>query len=526
MGLLGILFFIGTAFVFSKNRRAINWHTVGWGFGLQLVFAFIMLGTPILSFGACFLLITLIYLYFAQSKYHLYNNIISISKNLMNVITVLKLIILIAIGYFMGVTSVDGTIQANITPILKVIWVLLVLYWIASKYVLKNKFTSLPILGSLFLLNLALSFGGTIAIAIASNFEQGTMFNHISNLSIGLSNFLSIPTAAGAEFLYGPLADISENGFIFVIQVLSVVIFFSAFISILYYIGIIQILVLEIAKFMRWTMRTSGAETLSCSANIFIGQTEAPILIKPFIADMTESELHAIMTGGFATIAGSVFAGFVAAGIDASYLIGASTMSAPAALMMSKIWYPETEKSATTGDTNLPEFKISDNLVGAASVGTTDGIHLAINIAGMLLAFISLLKLVNWGLEALIPGLTLEIIFGNLFQGFAFIMGAPLQDIKNVGLLLGMKVAINEFVAYATLGDMIKAGVLTPKSQLIATYALCGFANLSSIGIQVGGISYMAPDRKADISRLGMSAMICGAFASWVTACIAGILLG
>ncbi|MGL4561063.1 MAG: NupC/NupG family nucleoside CNT transporter [Brevinema sp.] len=527
MGILGILFFVGMSILFSKNRKAINWRTVSWGLGLQILFAFILLGNNILSFIASGLLLALIFVYIACTHQKTFTFLSTVPKYVLSAIAILKLAVIIAIGYFMGTTIYDdGVIRATITPFINILWILFVISCILHKYIAKTKFGKLPINSSIFLFNVALSFGGTIALAVATNFQEGTMYHHLSRLSISFGNFLTIPTAAGASFVYGPLADIGASGFIFFIQVLSTIVFFSAFISILYYVGIVQVFITEIAKFMRWTMKTSGAETLSCSANIFVGQTEAPVLIKPFVPDMTDSELHAIMTAGFATISGAVFAGFVASGIDASYLIGASTMSAPAALMISKIWYPETKRSVTEGDTEIPQIKTSDSLVGAAAVGTSDGIQLAINVGGMLLSFIALIKLLNLGIDFVFPGVTLEIIFAQIFQYLAIIMGVPMQDIHNVGTLLGLKIAINEFVAYSHLADLIKQGMLTQKSQVIATYALCGFANFSSIAIQVGGLSYLAPSRRDDIARLGFTAMVAGAFASWLTACIAGILLG
>ncbi|MGL4393899.1 MAG: NupC/NupG family nucleoside CNT transporter [Brevinema sp.] len=526
MGILGIVFFVGIAVLFSKNRKAINLRTVIWGFGLQIIFALIMLGSPILSFVAAGILLALIFVYVALTNEKSFSSFIKLPKPALGIASVLKLTAIIAIGYLMGVKEVNGTLQSAVTPFIHTMWIVFIVACVLKRYIKNATIKNLPIVAGIFLFNISLSFGGMMAVAFATNFEQSTMTHLLATISNGFADFLMIPTSAGAEFIYGPLADVSKSGFIFFIQVLSSVVFFSAFISILYFLGIIQVFVAEMAKFMRWTMLTSGAETLSCSANIFVGQTEAPILVKPFIPDMTESELHAIMTGGFATISGGVLAGFVAFGIDPSYLLGASTMSAPASLMISKIWYPETQHSKTEGDAKIPDVQVSDNLIGAAAMGTSDGVQLAINIGGMLLSFIALIKVLNMGLDFIVPGMTLEMILGNIFQYLAIIMGVPLQDAKSVGTLLGFKVALNEFVAYLSLSEMQAAGVLSPKSIVISTYALCGFANFSSIAIQVGGLAYMAPNRRNDIARLGLSAMICGAFASWITACIAGIMLG
>jgi len=325
--------------------------------------------------------------------------------------------------------------------------------------------------------------------------------------------------------------------------------------SILYYLGIIQVVVEFLAKFMRWTMGTSGAETLSCTANIFVGQTEAPLLIKPFLKDMTVSELSTIMVGGFATIAGGVLAGYIRMGINPAHLIAASVMSAPAALVIGKIIYPETEHSTTAGDVAIPKVKTANNLLEATSNGITDGLKLAVNVGAMLVGFIALIALADVILNffdglidgrllggtyvasgenpfspvkgeyaGIFPG-SLKTFFGNALRYLAFVMGAPWKDSIDVGNLLGLKLAVNEFVAYGTLGAHIAHGTLSPRSVVIATYALCGFANFSSIGIQIGGIGAIAPERRKDLAKIGLKAMFGGALASWMTATIAGFLL-
>ena len=275
---------------------------------------------------------------------------------------------------------------------------------------------------------------------------------------------------------------------------------------------------------MTKTMGTSGAESLSAAGNIFVGQTEAPLVIKPYIHDMTVSELMAIMTGGFATVAGGVLAAYVRFGIDAGHLLAASVMSAPAALVVAKIIYPETEQSPTRGQVSLQVPREYANVLDAAAGGAGVGLKLAANIGAMLLAFIALVAMVNYGLGFL--GLSLQQIFGWVFAPVAWVMGVPWSEARVFGNLLGTKIAVNEFLGYIQLAEATEAGRLSPRSVVIGTYALCGFANFSSIAIQIGGIGTIAPGRRADVAGLGLRAMAGGAIASWVTATIAGVLVG
>jgi concentrative nucleoside transporter, CNT family len=314
----------------------------------------------------------------------------------------------------------------------------------------------------------------------------------------------------------------------FAFSVLPTIIFFSALMSIAYHYGIMQRVVSFTAKIMSKTMKTSGSESLSATANIFLGQTEAPLVIKPYLKNMTLSELNAIMVGGFTTIAGGVMAAYVGLLKDsvpniAGHLMSASIMCAPAGLMMAKIMRPETEVSETAGGSKLPIEKIHRNGIDAAAGGTTDGLHLALNVAAMLIAFIGIIAMVNLGLGLIYKDLTLAGIFGWILSPLAWLMGIPWADAHMFGDLLGTQVMINEFVAYAKLGTY--AAHMTPRSQILATYALCGFCNLSSIGIQIGGISALVPERRGDLARLGLKAMVAGAFATWCTCCVAGILL-
>jgi CNT family concentrative nucleoside transporter len=367
----------------------------------------------------------------------------------------------------------------------------------------------------------------------------------------------------GSKFLFGNLADSAYAdtfGFQFAIRVLPIIIFFASFMGVLYYLGVMQKVVQVFAWAMSRLMKTSGSESLSCSANIFLGQTEAPLLVRPFLNRCTMSELHAIMVGGFGTIAGSVMAGYIAMGIPAQHIIIASAMAAPASLMVAKVIFPETESSETAGDVRIPKLKVGHNILDAASKGVADGLHMALNVAAMLIAFITLIalldkilglgdrlvdgKLMVWINQAFLGGRlsvgellptgeysgffpgSLRTIFGTIFSPLVFVMGVPRADVFEVANLLGLKISVNEFVAYAKLSPLIKEAALSPKAQIMATYMLCGFANFASIGIQIGGISALAPERRGDLARLALRAMFGGAIVSCLTATIAGLLLG
>jgi CNT family concentrative nucleoside transporter len=353
----------------------------------------------------------------------------------------------------------------------------------------------------------------------------------------------------GARLVFGPLADTQAldgvfgpgSGYVFAFTAsgLLAVIFFAALMSILYHLGIMQAVVWVAARVMAVTMGVSGAESMAIAANIFAGQTEAPLVVRPYIARMTESELNALMTGGFATIAGTVLAAYMNfVGPElAPHLLTASVMSAPAAFLIAKIMIPETGVSQTAGRIPLRVERTASNVIEAAANGTQDGIKLALNIAGMLIAFMALVNLANWPLEglgealALEGGLSLSRLFGWVLAPVAWLMGVEgWHDTQMVGSLLGTKVAINEFVGYSEMGLILNGeGGRAPfehaRSSVIAAYALCGFANFASIGIQIGGISPLAPERKADLARLAPRAMLGGAFASWTTATVAGLFL-
>ncbi|HEY9810970.1 MAG TPA: NupC/NupG family nucleoside CNT transporter [Halomicronema sp.] len=348
------------------------------------------------------------------------------------------------------------------------------------------------------------------------------IFQFLGDVVSGFLNFSDV----GAKFVFGD--KFTEHLIAF--KVLPTIVFFSSFIALLYHYGILQKVVQWVAWGMVRTMKTSGSETLSCAANIFVGQTEAPLIIKPFLETLTMSELHAVMTGGFATIAGGVMAGYISFGVPAEHLIAASVMSAPAALAISKIFYPETEKSVTAGEVTLKVEKVYANAVDAAATGARDGGILALNVAAMLIAFLGLLAMLNgflgWvGSGFGLPQLSLEWVLSFVMWPVAWLMGIPLADCGQVGVLLGKKTILNEFIAYLDLKNLMEKKAISERAIIITTYALCGFSNIGSIGIQIGGIGGIAPLRQADLARLGFRAMIAGSIACFMTACIVGILL-
>jgi CNT family concentrative nucleoside transporter len=395
----------------------------------------------------------------------------------------------------------------------------------------------------------------------------------------GAVNKLLSFTDEGARFVFGIISDRAAldqavgselsrqgKGFIFAFQVLPTIIFFSSLMAVLYHLGIMQWIVLGMAKVMQKFMGVSGAESLSVAANVFVGQTEAPLVVRPYVPSMTRSELMALMSGGFATIAGGVLVAYVKFGVSAGHLLAASIMSAPAALVMAKIMIPETEKPETAGSVKLKVEKVSTNVIDAAAGGAADGVKLAINVAAMLLAFIALIAMINWFLGLLhgafasfidwtFAGSTeywaeiavslkgafprsLKEIFGWIFWPVAFVMGVPVADCNTFAGLVGEKISINEFVAYLSLKDAFpetlrvallpaaeRASVMSPRAIIIGTYALCGFANFGSIAIQLGGIGGIAPNKRHELARLGLRALLAGALASFMTATLAGMVI-
>jgi len=538
LSLAGLVVLLGLAWAMSYHPRHVRIRTVIWGLGLQVVFALIILKQDNWSFFGMVVLAALIVVYIMQDER------IRVLAGFRGAVAVL------------GIAAVVGVAAGMLAPG--------ALPWLIGAFLIVaalGRRAGVPqsirrVCGALVVVL------GTTWL-IVNGIQGQTVFAAFSKKA---ADFLAL-SDYGARFLFGNLADgrhffVGPDsawpgfGFQFAFKVLPTIIFFGGFMGVLYYLGIMQVVIEALARFMRWTVGTSGAETLSCTANIFVGQTEAPLLIKPFLDDMTRSELHTIMVGGFATIAGGVLAGYIALGVPAGHLIAASVMSAPAALVVGKIMYPELQHSATAGDVSMPEIDSGGNVIEAATNGISDGLKLALNVGAMLIGFIALIavidSLLGW-IDSLIDGRlldgeyvaysvktmwspavgefrgyfpgSLQTFFGTLLRPLAWLMGVPWSDAGLVGNLLGIKLSLNEFVAYGALGTYIHDGVLSERGAVISTYALCGFANFSSIGIQIGGISAVAPGRKAALAALGLKAMFGGAIASWLTATIAGMLL-
>ncbi len=537
VGVLGIVALLGCAYLMSNNRRQIAWRVVIGGMLLQLLFAGVILGSKIISYPALLIFLFLIIFYLYRNQLKHYQQLLLISGAYLLLIAILyTLATLLGAGY------------------LGWFWLGLLLVILIRAFLKQARWQRELVSGWL--------LAGFCWMLVRGVTGQSLF----QAASLKVERFLGLANL-GAEFLFGNLA-VSKYyftdgkfwpgfGYQFAFGVLPVIIFFASFIAILYHLGIMQLVIKAMARFMQWTLGTSGAETLSCTANIFVGQTEAPLLIRPFLNEMTLSELLTVMVGGFATIAGGVLAGYIRMGVNAGHLIAASVMSAPAALLVGKIIFPETGQPKTAGEVEIPRDIVqSTNLLDAAARGVTDGLKLAANVAAMLVAFIALIGLIDYLLafgDRLIDGRwlkgayvaytnpsgfspitgefagffpgSLKTLFGTLLRPLAWLMGVSWQSAAEVGNLLGIKLSLNEFVAYSALAELIHNQTIDPKAIVIATYALCGFANFASIGIQIGGISALAPERRSDLARVALKAMFGGAIASWITACIAGILL-
>ena len=377
-----------------------------------------------------------------------------------------------------------------------------------------------------------LTLQGLFAVVVLKTEAGRLVFQQLGALMTRLLNF----TYVGSSFVFGPLGDpevwprimtgvLGEEGSryanIFAFMVLPTIIFIAALFAMLYYFGVMQMIVRIFAIVMRRFMRASGAESLNVAASIFMGQTEAPLTIRPFLPRMTESELMTVMTAGMAHISGGVMAAYVLFGVEAQHLLTAVIMTAPGTLMMAKLFVPETGQPETSGTVKLEVEQTDVNVIDAIGRGTGEGLRLALNVGAMLISFLALIALVN-ALLGLV-GLSMQQIFGWVFAPIAWSLGVPWRDAPTIGNLLGTRMVLNEFVAYSQLGPLKDS--LDPKSFTIATYALCGFANFSSIGIQIGGIGALAPERRHDLARLGIRAMLAGTLANFVTATIAGMLL-
>ena len=345
----------------------------------------------------------------------------------------------------------------------------------------------------------------------------------LQSVGRGVGSFLKL-SAKGSEFVFGVLTNSEDHGFIFAFMVLPTLIFFSSFRAVLYHMGVMQWVVRQMAFVMVRVLGTSGSESLSACGNVFVGQTEAPLLVKPFLEKMTMSELHAIMVGGFATIAGGVFALYVGFGVDPGHLMVGSVMAVPAGLVCTKMLWPETEKSETMGTVGKIEGVAYGNVVEAAAGGAGDGLKLALNVAAMLIAFLSLVAVLNAGIGMIHEDWSVGGGLAILFWPIAAVMGVPWDEIPVLAELLGTKIALTELVAYKQLGALLGDNAISSRTALIASFALCGFANIGSVAIQVGGLGAMAPGRRGDLAKLGLRAMFAGALATCMTACVAGVL--
>jgi len=339
----------------------------------------------------------------------------------------------------------------------------------------------------------------------------------------------------GAEFVFGkPLVDPKgPAAFVFAFRVLPTVIFVAALFAVLYHLGVMQWVVRGFAVVMAWLMGTSGAESLNVAASLFLGQTEAPLTIRPYLARLTKSELLTVMTSGMAHVSGGVMAAYFAFGVEPRHILTAVIMTAPGAILLSKLLVPETERPETLGTVKAAEISADANVLDAAARGTRDGLHLALNIAAILISFLGLVALMNKGLGLLhfhidaigFDGTSLQGIVGWAMAPVAYLLGVPWEDCRAVGKLLGTRTVLNELIAFSDLGQLIKTNVLMDRSVVISSFALCGFANISSIGIQLGGIGALVPERRHDLARLGIRALLAGTLANYLSACIAGILL-
>ncbi|MBT7616629.1 MAG: NupC/NupG family nucleoside CNT transporter [Calditrichaeota bacterium] len=541
LSVFGLLALLGIAYAMSYHRSDVKLKPIFWGIGLQFLFAVIILIQDYRSFIGMGILGLLIIVYLLQKDDKKFGG------GVKSTVVVAACCCILGVGLYYISAVIPWLLTATLVFTFLNSW-------------MKWKQEIQRYAGALLIVI-------CVVFLISEGWQGHFIFQAFSDK---VAAFLNL-SDYGSKFLFGNLANNNffgpweqkfpnlgtwpGFGFQFAFKVLPTIIFFGGFMSVLYYLGIMQKLIDAMSKFMRWTIGTSGAETLSCSANIFVGQTEAPLLIKPFIDGMTKSELLTVMVGGFATIAGGVLAGYIAMGVPAGHLVAASVMSAPAALVIGKLIYPEREHSQTAGDVGLPDINVGSNAIEAAANGITDGMKLAVNVGAMLIGFIALIAvldvLLNW-MDMLIDGKllageyvkysavgmspavgeftgffpgSLQTFFGTALRPLAFLMGVSWDNAQYVGNLLGIKLSLNEFVAYGTLGSYIKDGVLSERAIVISTYALCGFANFSSIGIQIGGISALAPHRKSDLAKVGLKAMFGGALASFLTATIAGLLM-
>ena len=463
MGLVGVLAFLALAVGLSRDRKSIHWRTVGWALALQWIFAVVVLKGYWLSYGLRF------------------------------------------------IPFPKGTG-----------WGVLALMFVPMALRRFGKFEDKRLNWSIFgLVVLGLLRGNLVGGAFD---RMRLVVNHLMEFATDGASFVFgyLAKGAGAPVTGPGGAVVGHLGLVFAFVVLPTIIFVASIFAVLYYLGIMQWVVGACARAMGRILKVSGAESVSVAASILMGQTEAPLTIRPYLPRFTRSELMVIMTAGMAHVSGSIMVAYVQiAHVDIVHLLTAVIMTAPGAIMMAKILEPETGQPETAGEVKVDIPCTDANVLDAAARGAGEGGHLAFNVAVMLVAFIALVALVNGLLKALHPSLSMEIIMGTVFKPFAFLMGVPWSEAGQIGALLGKRMVVNEFVAFIELG---KLPVLTAKARLISTFALCGFANFSSIAIQVGGIGALVPERRGDLARLGFKAMLAGTLANFLSACIAGVL--
>lgn len=536
-GALGMFFLVFVCYLLSTNRRAINWQLVIFGIMAQVMFAMGVLHTTFAGQPVFWMLFGVILIYTVARK-------------------------------FRESTNGNAPITHNSPHLgLSVLWQLLFVFGLILAPQFFLQWSGLAIAVSIaVILIIAVKMGNhfpelmkwniivssaILTIAVYTKFCPPDIFRIIlSSISNSFVALIDV-SHAGTDFLFAPLSSIKEPwGYVFAIQVLPNIIFFAAISSILYYLGILQKIVFVFAYLLN-KLRISGAESLSTAANIFLGQTEAPLMIRPYLEKMTRSEILCIMVGGMANTAGSVLAAYVGflGGDDpaqksyfALHMLSQSIMSAPAAIVCAKLLFPQTDDHLISKDLTIPKEKLGDNFLDALSLGTTDGLKLAVNVGAMLIVYTAIVYLMN-GLMGWVgdithlnpeiaaatrgqyPKLSLQMLLGYLFAPVAWLIGVHRIDMISIGQLLGEKTILNEFVAYGSLGKMKAANAIhDPKSLLIATYALCGFANFASIGIQIGGISQLAPNQRRNLTELGVKALIGGTIACLMCGCIAGAL--
>jgi concentrative nucleoside transporter, CNT family len=535
-GILGMAFLIGVCYALSNNRRAIDWKLVGIGLFAQVMFAMGVLHTTVYGQPVFWVVCGGIMLYMIVRRMQRYR---SSELSLKASTTDMLMAALWQAIFFFGIILCAryGQWRALILSV-SMLSLLILIFQLAKRNLELMKW-------SVHVSVMALCVSIYLKLCPPDVFR--VILQTISSSFVELINL----SHKGTEFIFGKLADPSGSwAYIFGVQVLPNIIFFAALSSILYYLGVLQKIVYVFAYLLN-KMKISGAESLSTAANIFLGQTEAPLMIRPYLDKMTRSEMLCIMVGGMANTAGSVLAAYVGflGGTDvdqqnyfALHMLSQSIMSAPAAIVCAKILFPQTEGNLVSKDLVIPKEKIGDNFLDAISLGTTDGLKLAVNVGAMLIVFTAIMYLLN-ALMGWIGGIThineqiaaatggaykelsLQMILGYVFSPVAWMIGVSSADMVPIGQLLGEKTILNEFVAYISLGDMkAKNMIQDPKSLLIATYALCGFANFASIGIQIGGISQLAPNQRRNLTELGIKALIGGTIACLMCGCIAGML--